>query len=100
MSGCPAGCNIPTGIPGFFVNAPGVDCSGCAQGALNKVGQAVANPNSVVDQTVVSGAAGALNTMLQPLLQALPTIGIKVGLFMLALMLVIVGFMIVTRGTS
>lgn len=58
----------------------------------------VTNPTSTVANAVsgISGiASDALNATLQPLLDALPGIGIKVGIFMLALMLIIVGFWVI-----
>lgn len=94
---CPWYCNIPTGIVGLTVSVPGADCSGCNKttdvAPINKTAQAVANPASAVDQ-------GAVNAVLGPLLSALPGIGIKVGIFMLALMLVIIGFWVLTEGNA
>lgn len=89
---CPWYCNIPTGIVGLTVQAPGADCSGCNKttdvAPLNQVAAAVANPASAVDQ-------GLMSALLQPILSILPGIGIKIGVFLLALMLIIVGFWII-----
>ena len=50
-----------------------------------------------IAQAVADPAGTLLSQLLQPLLQALPGIGVKVGVFLFALMLVIVGFWIVSH---
>lgn len=72
----------------------GAACNPHVEGAALGV---VAPAAPTINQTVNSVPGDILNTMLQPLLAALPGIGVKVGVFLFALILLIIGFMIVSR---
>jgi hypothetical protein len=103
--GVAGGCGIPTGVPGIVYNVPGVDCSACTP---------TITPGQVTEggkQAVVAGITGGnpqqsvqeqMNTAIangfQPLFNKIPVFGIKMGLFMFAFMLVIIGLWTLTRN--
>lgn len=60
--------------------------------------QGVATNNQIANSNNPLGTS--LNQLLQPLLQALPAMGVKVGVFMFALILVIIGFWIVSTPST
>src|SRR6266568_3483800 len=64
--GCPWYCQIPTGIGNATVALPGMDCSACQTPAT-----------TVGAQVAVSKITDPLSSLLQPLLAALPGIGVK-----------------------
>lgn len=62
----------------------------CAQSGIQQNQQQIA-------QAVTDPAGTLLDQLLQPLLAALPAIGVKVGVFLFAVLLLIVGFAIVSH---
>lgn len=86
--GCPWYCNIPTGIVGLTVSVPGADCSGCNNttdvAPINKVIQAVQDPTSVISASIAGTLAYASHA------------GLVVGVFVVALVLMIAGLWVIS----